>query len=157
MAISTHVGEVHDTPERRTCDHHRLLAQRSVGPSCMSGCFASKASQRRAHTERREMFARKRAMRTMVVRHLGTTVSESVVNIKASRSPCQEESFGASCRNSRRFLQSCDGVAQSHGGTHTTRLKLAILQRPVRTGADSPVSSSARYSTESSGRTQQGM
>src|SRR5438552_18653936 len=36
MAIRTDAGAVHDTPERRSFDHHRLFVQRSASQDCRS-------------------------------------------------------------------------------------------------------------------------
>ena len=85
----------------------KRITHRCVRPATI-GC-------RFAQTETREKCARKRAIRTLVVRHLGRLSLNAGLTIRASRSPCQEESFDATTRNIIAFMQLCDGIANSHG------------------------------------------
>src|SRR5439155_54613 len=45
MAIRTDAGAVHDTPERRSFDHHRLFVQRSASQDCRSRSRTRKDSR----------------------------------------------------------------------------------------------------------------
>jgi hypothetical protein len=66
MAISAHVGEVHDTPETRASDHHRLFAQRSIVSICVRVFDREAFAAAKRAPEKRENNTRKQAIRTNV-------------------------------------------------------------------------------------------